>query len=62
MKITNLLLCILCSLLVIALNVGLNIPLRIAIGIDGVAILANAAYTIWRWHNGKTQDKDVERG
>lgn len=49
----------LCALLLIALNVGLTVPLRIAIGLNAVVMLADVIKTIfWRKNDGNTEEKN----
>ncbi len=49
----------LCALLLIALNVGLTIPLRIAIGLNAVVMLADVIKTIfWRKNDGSTEEEN----
>lgn len=49
----------LCSLLLIALNVGLTVPLRIAIGLNAVVMLADVVKTIfWRKNDGNAEEKN----
>lgn len=49
----------LCALLLIALNVGLTVPLRIAIGLNAVVMLADVIKTIfWRKNDGNTEEEN----
>lgn len=49
----------LCALLLIALNVGLTIPLRIAIGLNAIVMLADVIKTIfWRKNDGNTEEEN----
>lgn len=49
----------LCALLLIALNVGLTVPLRIAIGLNAVVMLADVIKTIfWRKNDGSTEEEN----
>lgn len=41
----------LCFLLILANSIGLNIPLKIALGANSVIILIDVIKTIVRWHN-----------
>lgn len=48
----------LCALLILAALLGLNIPLRIAIGANAVLILIDLIRKIWRSRNGRTEEKN----
>lgn len=49
----------LCALLLIALNVGLTVPLRIAIGLNAIVMLADVIKTIfWRKDDGNTEEEN----
>ena len=49
----------LCALLLIALNVGLTVPLRIAIGLNAIVMLADVVKTIfWRKNDGNTKEEN----
>ena len=48
-----------CALLLIALNVGLTVPLRIAIGLNAVVMLVDVIKTIfWRKNDGNTEEEN----
>ena len=46
----------LCALLVLSVEIGLSVPLRIAIGANAMLILVDVAKRVWRYKDGSKEE------
>lgn len=48
----------LCVLLILAVNIGLNAPLRIAIAANAIIIIFDIAKDVWRFNDERRKEKN----